>query len=249
MPVCWDIRVAWLHPMPMNFAVKMWGWTRWARGSSHPGEMTPSSFSHPLLSAQKPTPTAVASAETNIASAAKSDRAMVADVAIAPAPSVKPGQAHTADASGLLPKTATPATMSDATPAARGAAPNHGSGDASSAEAKPAATPTAAAMQAVKVSETSTEPANTGDNKVEAIKTDATLADPKKDKSRPTGGQRSRGKIRSRGGAARSSNFLFVSPQDNKLMARRISRRCSTFSGVGERRPLGTHVFWRSRQG
>ena len=50
--------------MPMNFAVKMWGWTRMgARVVVTPGEMTPSSFSHPLLIALKPTWCPVASAE------------------------------------------------------------------------------------------------------------------------------------------------------------------------------------------
>src|SRR5712664_2237513 len=40
--------------MPMAFAVKMWGWTRMgARVVVTPGEMTPASFSHPLLVAQK----------------------------------------------------------------------------------------------------------------------------------------------------------------------------------------------------
>ena len=36
--------------MPMAFAVKMWNWTRMgARVVVTPGEMTPPSFSHPLL--------------------------------------------------------------------------------------------------------------------------------------------------------------------------------------------------------
>ena len=40
--------------MPMNFAVKMWGWTRMgARVVITPGELSPESFSHPLLATQK----------------------------------------------------------------------------------------------------------------------------------------------------------------------------------------------------
>src|SRR3979490_72740 len=43
--------------MPVAFAVKMWGWTKMgARVIVTPGELTPSSFSHPLLVAQKITP-------------------------------------------------------------------------------------------------------------------------------------------------------------------------------------------------
>jgi lipoprotein-anchoring transpeptidase ErfK/SrfK len=40
--------------MPMAFAMKMWNWTRMgARVVVTPGEMTPASFSHPLLATQK----------------------------------------------------------------------------------------------------------------------------------------------------------------------------------------------------
>ena len=40
--------------MPMSFAMKMWNWTRMgARVIVTPGEITPTSFSHPLLVAQK----------------------------------------------------------------------------------------------------------------------------------------------------------------------------------------------------
>jgi lipoprotein-anchoring transpeptidase ErfK/SrfK len=43
--------------MPMAFAMKMWNWTKMgARVLVTPGEMTPSSFSHPLLVAQKVVP-------------------------------------------------------------------------------------------------------------------------------------------------------------------------------------------------
>ena len=43
--------------MPMAFAVKMWNWTRMgARVVVTPGEITPASFSHPLLVTQKVVP-------------------------------------------------------------------------------------------------------------------------------------------------------------------------------------------------
>ncbi|GAB1716354.1 MAG: ErfK/YbiS/YcfS/YnhG [Nitrobacter sp.] len=41
--------------MPMNFAVKMWGWTRiGARVIITPGEVTPKEFSHPVLMTHRP---------------------------------------------------------------------------------------------------------------------------------------------------------------------------------------------------
>ena len=43
--------------MPMAFAVKMWNWTKMgARVVVTPGEITPASFSHPLLATQKVVP-------------------------------------------------------------------------------------------------------------------------------------------------------------------------------------------------
>jgi lipoprotein-anchoring transpeptidase ErfK/SrfK len=126
--------------MPMNFAVKMWGWTRMgARVVVTPGELAPESFSHPLLAAQKsaPSPTAAAEPQTTVAAAAKSDRQAIADAAIKPSFSessfdlkstvghdlAKPGEAnisktHTADASSALSQP----TVSDATSSASGAA-------------------------------------------------------------------------------------------------------------------------------
>ena len=68
--------------MAMNFAVKMWGWTRMgARVVITPGELAPESFSHPLLATQKTAPLAAAEPQKNvdIAVTAKSDKAAVAD--------------------------------------------------------------------------------------------------------------------------------------------------------------------------
>ncbi|AWL96458.2 MULTISPECIES: L,D-transpeptidase [Bradyrhizobium] len=54
--------------MPMAFAVKMWNWTRMgARVIVAPGEMTPHSFSHPLLaSVRVPPPAASLEPQTNV---------------------------------------------------------------------------------------------------------------------------------------------------------------------------------------
>jgi lipoprotein-anchoring transpeptidase ErfK/SrfK len=46
--------------MPMAFAMKMWNWTKMgARVVVTPGEITPSSFSHPLLAARKVVPASI----------------------------------------------------------------------------------------------------------------------------------------------------------------------------------------------
>jgi hypothetical protein len=149
--------------MPMAFAVKMWGWTKMgARVIVTPGEITPTSFSHPLLIAKKPEPVA----ETPIAGLAskpestpnKSDKAAAetpanpmigsgnaelrssimldtpkADTAET-VPAATRDQIRTADASANLSKRAT--TLSDA-----------GDGDAN-APARPAAAEAATAATA-----------------------------------------------------------------------------------------------------
>ena len=127
--------------MPMAFAVKMWNWTRMgARVIVTPGQITPASFSHPLLVAQKVVPQPlIANDPATDAPAVKSDKG--ADAGHAPAASHANSslrirstsldlrstvghaaplreQTHTADASGALPAINAVVTMSDATPSA-----------------------------------------------------------------------------------------------------------------------------------
>src|ERR1700732_2943175 len=69
--------------MPMAFAMKMWNWTKMgARVVVTPGEMTPASFSHPLLAAQKvvPQPNAANAPQVDAPPAATVDKADDADV-------------------------------------------------------------------------------------------------------------------------------------------------------------------------
>jgi lipoprotein-anchoring transpeptidase ErfK/SrfK len=74
--------------MPMAFAVKMWNWTKMgARVVVTPGEITPSSFSHPLLVAQKVVPPATNEPPTDAPLAAKSDKSSDADATIKPSTS------------------------------------------------------------------------------------------------------------------------------------------------------------------
>jgi lipoprotein-anchoring transpeptidase ErfK/SrfK len=137
--------------MPMPFAMKMWNWTKMgARVVVIPGELTPASFSHPLLATQKvvPQPAAASEPQTDAPAAAKGDKS--ADAAAKPAipepslelrstvghhDSAKPAidepsastplrdQTHTADASGEMPARNS-VTMSDAAASGR-SAPSH----------------------------------------------------------------------------------------------------------------------------
>jgi lipoprotein-anchoring transpeptidase ErfK/SrfK len=134
--------------MPMAFAVKMWNWTKMgARVVVTPGEMTPASFSHPLLVAQKvvPQPSVADEPKPDAPAATKTDKASDADGAVKSTisearlelrPTVghdeseKPvmgessastplhDRTHTADASNGLPATNAPVTMTDATSSA-----------------------------------------------------------------------------------------------------------------------------------
>src|SRR6195952_1703678 len=141
--------------MPMAFAVKMWNWTRMgARVVVTPGEMTPASFSHPLLVAQKVAPQP-AVADEPIKNdlpkadmpAVKSDKGADAGSTIKSEnseaslelrstvghASLPREQTRPADASSAMPATNATVTMSDATGG------KSSSSEAVSAEAKPEA--------------------------------------------------------------------------------------------------------------
>jgi lipoprotein-anchoring transpeptidase ErfK/SrfK len=152
--------------MPMAFAVKMYGWTRpGARVFVTPGDVTPASFSHPLLAAQKVVPQPVAADEpkTDAPTSAKADKA-AADATIKPetteaALELRPtvghtetaqsvasqavdatplrDQTHTADASSALPPSHA-VTMSDATTGAGNPPPREAAAAANPAPAAPA---------------------------------------------------------------------------------------------------------------
>ena len=161
--------------MPTAFAMKMWNWTRMgARVIITPGAITPATFSHPLLVAQKVVPQPlIANDPATDAPAVKSDKGADAGHATKPANANLANsslanseasldlrstvghaaplreQTHTADARGALPAINAVVTMSDATPSAARVQP---ASDTSSAEAKadapksePAAADTAAA--------------------------------------------------------------------------------------------------------
>jgi len=167
--------------MPMAFAVKMWNWTRMgARVIVTPGQITPASFTHPLLVAQKVVPQPlIANDPATDAPAVKSDKGADAGHATKPAnvnlansePSLDlrstlghsaplREQTHTADAGGALPAINAVVTMSDATSSAARVQP---ASDTSNAEAKadapksePAANAADTAAADIKSAESST---------------------------------------------------------------------------------------------
>jgi L,D-transpeptidase-like protein len=233
--------------MPMNFAVKMWGWTKMgARVVVTPGEMTPSSFSHPLLTAQKPMPMPMPMPSTT-----KSDKATVANASVTAAtseaaPALKREQARTADATSTLPPSGTPATLSDAATPASGPASIGGTSDASSAAAKPAETPSAA-TETVKARETKIEPAKSSGNKTEATTTDATIPDLKKDQTRPSDADKAAAVKSDPTPASKHAGQIsvFVSRKDSKVYVRQNFAPLfdAPVTIAASDRPLGTHVF------
>lgn len=126
--------------MPMAFAVKLWGWTRMgARVVIAPGELAPAEFSHPLLTAQKPAPTPVASAaplsekypaavpdrapdaRPNMSSASLELKPSAGNPATATSDAAgvaRRDQTQTADASGVMVHATSTPTLSDASRAA-----------------------------------------------------------------------------------------------------------------------------------
>ena len=210
--------------MPMAFAQKMWNWTRMgARVIVTPGEMTPARFSHALLAEQKVAPQPAAAADEPKADApttAKGDKATDAGAtarsaisttslelrstvghdgvksAIGETPASRPlhEQTHFADASGAVPASSAPVTMSDASPSAAntiGRPPSREggdaskpplvaadaaspmTGDASKTEVKPEATTTEAEAAAAKSDDTaSSEDKPAEDKPAQAATTD-----------------------------------------------------------------------------
>jgi lipoprotein-anchoring transpeptidase ErfK/SrfK len=169
--------------MPMAFAMKMWNWTRMgARVVVTPGEITPASFSHPLLVTQKVVPQPAAEPQADAPPAPKSDKASEADTPIEPAISQAKlelrstvghaggaksiigeppaatslrGQTHTADASG-----GTAAAKPDSVPVA---------GDAPMPDAKAATNPQTAASETEPVAAKRAEATSSGDKPSDAI--------------------------------------------------------------------------------
>jgi lipoprotein-anchoring transpeptidase ErfK/SrfK len=189
--------------MPMAFAVKMWGWTKMGvRVVVTPGEITPASFSHPLLAAQRvvPKPVAANEPQADAPPATKADTG--ADAASKPVTSeaspelrstvghdngIKPViaeqaaamplrvQTHTAYASGDRPAAKASVTMSDAAPSGGNASPR----DA-------AAAATSSAPSVTKSGDASNTEVKSEDAKSETVKSEAEAAAATRGEMAPT---------------------------------------------------------------
>jgi lipoprotein-anchoring transpeptidase ErfK/SrfK len=222
--------------MPMSFAMKLWGWTRMgARVVVTPGELTPSSFGHPLLSGLKPAPVAAAAPST-----AKSDKAMAAVIITLPteaAAPIKPAQ--TADAGAAT------VTMSDAAPAASEPATADKPADVAAVETKAeAAVPLAAATESAPEAAKESGKESGKETGKDTGKPD--IANVKKDQARAADAENAAAKPEPATAPKRSGQIAaFISRKDGKLYVRQ------NFAPLFETpvtiapgdRPLGTHVF------
>jgi lipoprotein-anchoring transpeptidase ErfK/SrfK len=247
--------------MPMNFAVKMWAWTRiGARVVITPGELTPESFSHPLLATQKTAPLAAAEAQKNVAVVtAKSDRVVVAPIFSEASLELKstvghdlakpvPGT-HTADASGVLSQPRSPLTIIDAPVASNPAmkvavdagGPSDKAGDAPASEAVNAES----VMREVEKTETAEVADRAGAPTTDA---DVTGTDGRKDQARPSDPEKAVSKpepVVAAGSKRGGQIAVFVSKKDGKLYVRQNFAPLfdAPVTIAPSDRPLGTHVF------
>jgi lipoprotein-anchoring transpeptidase ErfK/SrfK len=161
--------------MPLAFAQKMWNWTKMgARVVVTPGEMTPASFSHPLLVSRKSVPVANDAPQVDAPFGVKSDKGAdakpasktvdTADAKLELRSTLGHGQlTQTADASGVIPANAA-ITMSDASPAgASGEAAPVRATEVSDMVAKPEAAKSDEAKSETAKSEAEPESAKTAD--------------------------------------------------------------------------------------
>jgi lipoprotein-anchoring transpeptidase ErfK/SrfK len=255
--------------MPLNFAVKMWGWTRMgARVVITPGELTPESFSHPLLATQKIPPAVAAQTNVDVAVTAKSDKAAMAGPAVTPSFSeaslelkstvghdlagpaankiaVSPilrEQTHTADASSALSRS--PATIIDAPVASNPAA----KGDVETAGRDASAETKSAAVEI----QSPAQPADEAEPEGKAMPaTDASPAVPdvKKDQARPSDQEKAAVPKPEPAVAAaprRGAQIaVFVSKKDGRLYVRQNFAPLFDVpvTIAPSDRPLGTHIF------
>ncbi|MGX4805196.1 L,D-transpeptidase [Bradyrhizobium guangdongense] len=248
--------------MPMAFAVKMWNWTKMgARVIVAPGQMTPQSFSHPMLASLRVPPQPAASLEPTTSVGEKADKG---------APETKASDAKPVETKSLGTKTASAdgelelrstvghTVMSDVT---TGNAPVHEEAattdevtkatDTASTEAKPESTdaPKADAPKADAVSEPAKSEPVKADTATET-KPDATATAPaqaaspdaKKDQTRVADPAPSvKPDLPKRSGQI----AVFISRKDSKLYVRQNFAPLFDVpvTIAASDRPLGTHVF------
>jgi lipoprotein-anchoring transpeptidase ErfK/SrfK len=253
--------------MPMAFAVKMYNWTRMgARVVVTPGELSPTSFSHPLLVTQKVAPQPVATVTPKPDPTVKGDKVASADPVATPAtpatalelrstvghdahlpavmaepaaPTPLNQQTHTADA-GNASAAKMPATMSDAAPA--------GPQVANQAD-KPADAPKSDAAKAAAADDTkaASAPATDGaktDDKAVAPAPASDASDANKDQARPSDPAAApKPALAMAKGSGPIS--VFISRKDSKLYVRQNFAPLFDVpvTIAPSDRPLGTHIF------
>jgi hypothetical protein len=254
--------------MPMNFAVRMWGWTRMgARVVITPGELAPESFSHPLLATQKTPSVAAVESQRNVAVTAKSDKAALVAPAVAPAYSeaslelkstvghdlARPAVGtHTADAGSALSQPRSPVTIIDAPVASNPAVKV--ADDAGGPSDKAGDAPVSEPVKAERVvpEKEKTETAEVTDKPGEAVTAAADAGagstDVKKDQARPSDPDQAISKPEPvvAAGPKRSGQIaVFVSKKDGKLYVRQNFAPLFDVpvTIAPSDRPLGTHVF------
>jgi hypothetical protein len=140
--------------MPPAFAVKMYGWTRMgARVVVTPGELTPASFSHPLLVTQKvvPQPVAVDLPKADVIKAdvtAKGDKTAAADLLSKPEMSVasldlRSTVGHDSRAPNVMDEASTPKPLNEQTHTADAGASPEAKIAVTMSDAAPSASPIA----------------------------------------------------------------------------------------------------------
>ncbi|MCK1718642.1 L,D-transpeptidase [Bradyrhizobium sp. 141] len=240
--------------MPMAFAVKMWNWTRMgARVIVAPGEMTPHSFSHPLLASVRVPPQPAASLEPQTNVGDKADKG-AAQTKAAETKSVetKPTETKTASADSVLELRASvghtvtsdvttgnaPAHEEAAAPADKAKTADATDGTKPQSEDKPAKEDKPA-DKAEPVKTEAADSAKTTDAPAPAL---AASPDAKKDESRvadPAPAAKPEAPKRT------GQIAVFISRKDSKLYVRQ------NFAPLFEvpvtiatsDRPLGTHIF------
>jgi lipoprotein-anchoring transpeptidase ErfK/SrfK len=256
--------------MPMGFAIKMYGWTRMgARVVVTPGDITPASFSHPLLVTRKldPQPVVADAPPDKAADADETSKPVILQAklelrstvghpdisrpatiyALSASPSE---QTRTADASRAGSTGAAPRMMSDAasgdpgSPQLAEAVATTGTAPSRIADVaamKPLQTVATKSSEAAVAEDNSAGPATSGvsPNAAEPAKDQSRLADP--DKATPPGPELNPLPAPNRTGQI----SVLVSRKDAKLYVRQNFAPLFDvpISIAASDRPLGTHVF------
>ncbi|HEX7882070.1 MAG TPA: L,D-transpeptidase family protein [Afipia sp.] len=251
--------------MPMNFAMRMWGWTRMgARVIVTPGEVSPADISHSLLIARKPDTKPVAAASTpdkQASTTLKSDRASILDAAAHEKPRLRltsmseDAPVRTADASGAIPqKSDADTVVAQAWDAGRDGSPAPEAAKETPKEISKDASPDASKDDATKTDATKTDApdAKPVDDKPAGQKSEAAKTD--KDQARATDpvtpanmtpphedSAEFIGPVKPRTGHLAA----FVSAKENKIYVRQNFEPWfeAPVTIAASDRPLGTHVF------